>query len=171
MFPWHCLNFLPDPHGHFSFLPTFLKSEFFFWSKALSLFSSCGETTMFKFKSNFIISLLILANNPSNSIKASMLYIFQCLAQHVISTYSSSILNFQFHMGCSILSSVPNPPLEEKVTFFFVSPPPLKQKKNIYCSSAASGRLGELPVVPRIQKKNQKKIYKFWKNIKSIISS
>ena len=22
-------EFLPDPHGHFSFLPTFLKSEFF----------------------------------------------------------------------------------------------------------------------------------------------
>ena len=70
--PWQYLNFLPDPQGHFSFLPTFF-SNLSFEIFSLSSFCSSLLMTIFKFNRNFIKSFLIFSNKPSNKIKASFL--------------------------------------------------------------------------------------------------
>ena len=74
IFPWHCLNFFPEPHGHFSFLPTFLfdlLSTMSFFSFSLLLLSK--ETTILRFNRNLIKSFFIFNNKPSNNTKASFL--------------------------------------------------------------------------------------------------
>ena len=65
-------KFLPEPQGHFSFLPTFFKSCDIFL-KVFSSFLLSSDIITFKFNSNFTTSLLIFASKPSNRTKASFL--------------------------------------------------------------------------------------------------
>ena len=60
------MNFFPEPHGHFSFLPTFLSDLLSINSSSpfSFVFFSSEETTIFRFNRNLIKSLFIFDNNP-----------------------------------------------------------------------------------------------------------